>query len=64
MPIYYSLGNLTNPFSLEYMWRSGVARLVVAKGAQRTYVRSAELVEVEQVLDGETIRLRARERSR
>jgi hypothetical protein len=41
-----------------------VARLTIAKGTQRTYVRSAELVEVDQVLDGETIRLRARERSR
>jgi poly-gamma-glutamate capsule biosynthesis protein CapA/YwtB (metallophosphatase superfamily) len=64
VPIYYSLGNLTNPFEHPYMWRSGVARLTIAKGTQRTYVRSAELVEVDQVLDGETIRLRARERSR
>jgi poly-gamma-glutamate synthesis protein (capsule biosynthesis protein) len=64
VPIYYSLGNLTNPFAHPYMWCSGIARLVVAKDAHRTYVRSAELVEVDQVVDGETIRLRARARSR
>lgn len=58
VPIYYSLGNLTNPFSLPYMWRSGVARLVLAKGSARTYVRSAELVEVEQAMEASTIALR------
>jgi len=57
VPIYYSLGNLTNPFSLPYMWRSGVARIALAKGA-RTFVRSATLTEVDQVMGASTISLR------
>jgi poly-gamma-glutamate synthesis protein (capsule biosynthesis protein) len=60
VPIYYSLGNLTNPLLHPYMWRSGVARLVIAKGTTGTYVRTAELVEVEQQMIGETIALRRR----
>jgi poly-gamma-glutamate synthesis protein (capsule biosynthesis protein) len=58
VPIYYSLGNLTNPFSLPFMWRSGVARLAIAKGHARTYVRSAELIEVEQAMESSMIALR------
>jgi poly-gamma-glutamate synthesis protein (capsule biosynthesis protein) len=58
VPIYYSLGILTNPFSLPFMWRSGVARLAIAKGHARTYVRSAELIEVEQAMESSTIALR------
>ena len=62
VPIYYSLGNLTNPFSLSYMWRSGVARVVIAKGRRAdgstgTYVRRAETIEVEQRMASQTIAL-------
>jgi poly-gamma-glutamate synthesis protein (capsule biosynthesis protein) len=53
VPIFYSLGNLTNPFSVEWMCKSGVARVELAKGitqsgATRTYVRGAEVVAVVQ----------------
>ena len=62
VPIYYSLGNLVNPFSAEHVCRSGVARLTLSRGAvggsPRVYVRSAELVEVSQVADEETKTLR------
>jgi hypothetical protein len=56
VPIYYSLGNLTNPFALAFMLRSGVARLVVAKGTRNdgsthAYVRSAEMIAVDQVIE-------------
>ena len=65
VPIYYSLGNLTTPFSLPFMLRSGVARLALAKGKRadgtlRTYVRSAETIEVEQVVVPGTLRIALR----
>lgn len=56
VPVFYSLGNLTNPFSAPYLCRSGVARIELAKnlghdGGARTYVRAAKLSEVIQVAD-------------
>ena len=32
VPVFYSLGNLTNPFSAPYLCRSGVARIELARG--------------------------------
>ena len=56
VPIFYSLGNLTVPFTTPYLCRSGVARLEVAKGVDRdgtsrAYVKDARVVEVKQVSD-------------
>jgi poly-gamma-glutamate capsule biosynthesis protein CapA/YwtB (metallophosphatase superfamily) len=55
VPIYYSLGNLTNPFTAPFMCRSAVARLRLAKGkcGDRivTFVKEAKTIEVEQVAD-------------
>lgn len=56
VPIFYSLGNLTNPFSAPYLCRSGVARVELARGTTvdgrpRTYVKAASLAEVVQVAD-------------
>jgi poly-gamma-glutamate synthesis protein (capsule biosynthesis protein) len=56
VPIWYSLGNLTNPFAMPFMCRSGVARITLARGttaagATKTYVRAASTTEVEQVAD-------------
>jgi poly-gamma-glutamate synthesis protein (capsule biosynthesis protein) len=56
VPVFYSLGNLTNPFSAPHLCRSGVARVALARGATkdgnwRTYVKSATLSEVVQVAD-------------
>ncbi len=65
VPIYYSLGNLVNPWSAPFLCRSGVARVTVARGRvpdgnRRTYVTHAECREVVQEVDGvrRTIRLR------
>ncbi len=60
VPIFYSLGNLTNPFSVAFMCRSGVARLELVKGAGKTYVSHARLVEVDQVASVDTGRLQLR----
>lgn len=64
VPIYYSLGNLVNPFSAPYLRRSGIARVTLARGAlpdgtRRTLVAAAELREVVQEVDEarRTIRL-------
>jgi hypothetical protein len=56
VPIYYSLGNLINPFTAPHSCRSGVARMTLCKGAieggpERVYVRSAEIVAVTQLVD-------------
>jgi poly-gamma-glutamate capsule biosynthesis protein CapA/YwtB (metallophosphatase superfamily) len=56
VPICYSLGNLTNPFSAPFMCKSGVARFELVKGTSsgnetRTYVRRARVIEVEQTVD-------------
>jgi poly-gamma-glutamate synthesis protein (capsule biosynthesis protein) len=56
VPIFYSLGNLVNPFSAPYLCRSDVARITLTKGqtdsgAIRTYVKSAEAVPITQVAD-------------
>jgi poly-gamma-glutamate synthesis protein (capsule biosynthesis protein) len=68
VPIFYSLGNLTNPWSAPFLCRSAVARLALARGAwvdgsRRTYVRHASATEVVQVADRErrTIALRRAE---
>lgn len=63
VPIYYSLGNLVNPFSAALSCVSGVARLVLSKGrcedgSTRVYVRSAELARVRQVVDHDAERIR------
>ncbi|MGK5083231.1 CapA family protein [Bdellovibrionota bacterium FG-1] len=63
VPIYYSLGNLITPFSHPAFRRSDVARITVAKGTNRdgvtrTYVRSAERVEVFQEIDEKNGKIR------
>jgi poly-gamma-glutamate synthesis protein (capsule biosynthesis protein) len=64
VPIFYSLGNLTTPFAIDYMRRSGVAQLELAKGRAsdgsiKTLVARANIDLVEQHVDGAQIRLRA-----
>lgn len=56
VPIYYSLGNLTNPFAMPWMSRSAIARVRLARGrrpggATKTYVREASTIEVDQHAD-------------
>jgi poly-gamma-glutamate synthesis protein (capsule biosynthesis protein) len=56
VPIYYSLGNLLNPCSADYLCESDVARITLARGTAadgplRTYVRAARKVRVKQVAD-------------
>jgi len=56
VPIFYSLGNLTNPFSAPYLCRSGVARIELTcgrtcDGATRTYAKTARLTTLVQVAD-------------
>ncbi len=56
VPVFFSLGNLTNPFSAPHLCRGGVARIDLARGATsdgsvRTYVKAATLSEVVQVAD-------------
>jgi poly-gamma-glutamate synthesis protein (capsule biosynthesis protein) len=72
VPIFYSLGNLTNPFSAPDLCRSGVARIDLAKGTvagsgsdggTRTYVRNATLSEVVQVVDPVHRRIRLEDAS-
>lgn len=63
VPIYYSLGNLTNPFSAAHACRSGVAQVTVAKGVCRgdhikTYVAQAGCTLVDQRADADTGTLR------
>ena len=65
VPIYYSLGNLTNPFSAEFTCRSSVAEIELVKGSLAgatpcTYVRRAGVAQVDQRVDrgGERLRLR------
>ena len=63
VPIFYSLGNLINPFSAPYLCRGGIARLELAKGrladgTKRVYVRDAVLVEIVQQVDAEARRVR------
>lgn len=62
VPIFYSLGNLTNPFRDPRLCRSLVARFGLAKGrtaggTTRTYVRSARAETVLQSIDEETRRI-------
>ncbi|MFW5643375.1 MAG: CapA family protein, partial [Alkalispirochaeta sp.] len=62
VPIYYSLGNLTNPFQDPRLCRSLVARVDLAKvrktdGSTPTYVRNAGAVTVVQSIDMETRRI-------
>jgi capsule synthesis protein PGA_cap len=63
VPIYYSLGNLVNPFSAPYLCLSYVARValvkdVLADGSERTYVRDAGAVEIVQVVDDKNGKIR------
>lgn len=56
VPIFYSLGNLVNPFSLPEMCRSGIARVTLAKGRAagnetRTFVQAASVLPVVQHAD-------------
>lgn len=56
VPIYYSLGNLVNGFSADYLCRGLVARLELVKGRtgageQRTYLGSAKAIEIRQEAD-------------
>lgn len=62
VPIYYSLGNLINPFSAPFMCRSSVAAIELVKGSRpggppRTYVRRASVVAVDQHADPVSQRL-------
>lgn len=59
VPIFYSLGNLTTPFGIAYMCRSGIADLTLergrtASGEMRTYVARSRVHEVRQVCEIET----------
>ncbi len=65
VPIYYSLGNLTNPFAAPLLCRSAVARLTLAKGTvedrtPRTYVQTAKTHHVVQHADHATRKLSLR----
>jgi poly-gamma-glutamate synthesis protein (capsule biosynthesis protein) len=56
VPIYYSLGNLVNPFSAPYLCRGGIARVEIVRGrlpggTVATLVAKAELATVEQEVD-------------
>ncbi|HRN56181.1 MAG TPA: CapA family protein [Agriterribacter sp.] len=52
VPIYYSLGNLVNPFSAGHLTRSHVAEIALAKGVingeERTYIKQATATAVVQ----------------
>ncbi len=63
VPIYYSLGNLVNPFSHPAFRLGGLARIEVcqgkrADGARGTFVRTAELRTLFQEIDERAERLR------
>jgi poly-gamma-glutamate synthesis protein (capsule biosynthesis protein) len=63
VPIFYSLGNLTTPFSHPAFRRSAVARVRLAKGtardgSTRAYVKSAGMLEVYQEIDEGNQKLR------
>lgn len=67
VPIYYSLGNLVNPFTAAHVCMSRVAQLKLAKGtardgSARTYVKHASYADVVQSTDerAKTIRLSPR----
>lgn len=56
VPIFYSLGNLTTPFSIPYMCNSGIAELTLSQGTTangdvRTYVARTQLHQVRQSCD-------------
>jgi poly-gamma-glutamate synthesis protein (capsule biosynthesis protein) len=56
VPIYYSLSNLTSPFSAPLLCRGRIARVTIAKGRseageERSYVRDACASDVLQVAD-------------
>lgn len=63
VPIYYSLGNLVNPFTHAAFRLGGIAQLALAKGRTadghvRTYVREATCATVFQEIDRERRQLR------
>ncbi|MFW5694850.1 MAG: CapA family protein [Alkalispirochaeta sp.] len=65
VPIFYSLGNLTNPFRDPRLCRSLLARVDLAKGraadgSSRTYVRRARAETVVQSMDVNTSRIELR----
>lgn len=56
VPIFYSLGNLVNSFSADYLCKSAIARLHLVKGITAdqktmTYVKDAKMIEVTQEVD-------------
>ncbi len=53
VPIYYSLGNLINSFSADYLCESLVAQFTLAKGSEGTYVKVASSTMVRQSVDGD-----------
>ena len=68
VPIYYSLGNLITPFTHPAFRLSGVAQVVLAKGAvgdgaSRTYVKDASMIEVWMEIDEVRCRIRLVRRS-
>ena len=63
VPIYYSLGNLVNPFSAPYLCASDVAQISIAKGRMAdgtagTLVKQAGRLPVIQQADSETRTIR------
>jgi poly-gamma-glutamate synthesis protein (capsule biosynthesis protein) len=58
VPIFYSLGNLINPFSATYLTLSYVAAIDLVKGMYKghikTYIRDASVTEIVQCADIET----------
>ncbi len=56
VPVYYSLGNLVNPFSADHLIRSDVAEIVLVKGMingeEKTYVKQAVATAVVQQVTG------------
>jgi hypothetical protein len=63
VPIYYSLGNLINPFTAPYLSLSYVAQMEIAKGTTQngsplTYVTNAKAVEVLQIADEQKKKIR------
>jgi hypothetical protein len=55
VPVFYSLGNLINPFSASYLTLSYMADVILAKGVfdgeGKTYIKHADVVEIVQTID-------------
>lgn len=63
VPIYYSLGNLINPFSAPHLCLSLVARISLVKGnhageQSKTYIRDAGAIPVTQIVENDLKQIR------